>query len=52
MTTNELSKEEEELITLLRNYRRAYPNGAKWLNEEIKHLVLVLKDPGYYEGQE
>lgn len=52
MTLNELTKEEAELITYLRNYRKAYPNGAKWMNDEIKHLVLVLKDPSYYEAEE
>lgn len=49
MQTNELTKEEAELITLLRLYRRAYPNGAKWMSEDINHLVLLLKDPSYCE---
>jgi len=27
----EVSSDEEELITALRNYRKAYPNGEPWL---------------------
>lgn len=52
MTKDELSREEAELINLLRNYRSAYPNGAKWMKEEIKHLTLILQDPSYRLNQE
>ncbi len=40
----ELTKQEEELIKQLRNYRKAYPNGAKMLEIEIMDLVYELME--------
>ncbi len=49
MKQQELTDEEWELITQLRNYRRAYPNGKRWMKVEIDDLVAMLKDPAYQE---
>lgn len=44
MITAELTEEEWELIQTIRNYRKAYPNGAKILKTEINELMDVLMD--------
>lgn len=40
----EYTENEKELIQLIRNYRRAYPNGAKMLEREIIELVYELME--------
>lgn len=40
----EYTENERELIRLIRNYRRAYPNGAKMLEREIIELVYGLME--------
>lgn len=40
----EYTENEEELIRLIRNYRSAYPNGAKMLEREIIELVYDLME--------
>lgn len=40
----EYTEIEKELINLIRNYRRAYPNGAKMLEREIIEFVYDLMD--------
>lgn len=40
----EYTENEKELIQLIRNYRRAYPNGAKMLEREIIELVYDLME--------
>ena len=42
----EYTENEKELIRLIRNYRRAYPNGAKMLEREIIGLVYDLMEGG------
>ena len=39
MVTKEITAEEWFLIETIRNYRKAYPNGAKMLKTEIMELV-------------
>jgi hypothetical protein len=48
----EITSKEWELITLLRNYRKAYPNGARMLEEEIQMVVDELMDIQYQEEEE
>ena len=40
----EYTENEEELIRLIRNYRSAYPNGARMLEREIIELVYDLME--------
>lgn len=40
----EYTENEKELIRLIRNYRSAYPNGAKMLECEIIELVYDLME--------
>lgn len=40
----ELTNEEQDLIRLIRNYKRAYPNGARMLENEILSLVYELME--------
>lgn len=40
----EYTKREKELVELIRNYRRAYPNGAKMLEREILEAVYDLME--------
>ena len=40
----EMAENEKELIRLIRNYRAAYPNGAKMLEREIMELVYDLME--------
>lgn len=40
------------LIETIRNYRKAYPNGAKMLKTEIMELLNELMDLDYKENQE
>lgn len=40
----ELTPTEQELIEQLRNYRKAYPNGARMLEMEIFDLVYELME--------
>ena len=52
MQKQELTKEEWDLIKTLRDYRKAYPNGARMLEMEINDLVDILMDIEYQEEQE
>lgn len=40
----EYTEKENDLIQLIRNYRRAYPNGARVLEQEIMELVYELME--------
>ena len=46
MVTKEITAEEWFLIETIRNYRKAYPNGAKMLENEINENL------DYKENQE
>lgn len=48
MTEQKLATEEWELIEMLRNYRRGYPN-TKFLRREITIKVAELLKPSYRE---
>ena len=50
MITKDISDKEWELIALLRNYRRAYPNGARMLEAEIQDVLDELMDIQYRES--
>ncbi|SDE69507.1 hypothetical protein [Riemerella columbipharyngis] len=47
MVTKQITTEEWELIETIRNYRKAYPNGARMLKAEIQDLLDELMDLGY-----
>lgn len=40
----ELTEDEKELIRLIRNYRKAFPNGARMLERELLELVYQLME--------
>lgn len=40
----ELTEKEKDLIETIRNYRRAYPNGARPLEQLILELVYELME--------
>ena len=40
----ELTEDEKELIRLIRNYRKAFPNGERMLEREILELVYQLME--------
>lgn len=46
MEYRELTNKEWELIEVLRNYRKGYPN-TKFLRWEIKELIEELKQADY-----
>ena len=52
MVTKEITSEEWFLIETIRNYRKAYPNGARMLKAEIQELLNELMDLNYKENQE
>ena len=52
MVTKEITSEEWFLIEAIRNYRQAYPNGARMLTAEIQELLNELMDLDYKENQE
>jgi hypothetical protein len=52
MVTKEITSEEWFLIETIRNYRKAYPNGARMLKAEIQELLNELMDLDYKENQE
>lgn len=52
VVTKEITSEEWFLIETIRNYRKAYPNGAKMLKTEIMELLNELMDLDYKENQE
>ena len=52
MVTKEITSEEWFLIEAIRNYRKAYPNGARMLKAEIQELLNELMDSDYKENQE
>lgn len=52
MVTKEITSEEWFLIEAIRNYRKAYPNGARMLTAEIQELLNELMDLDYKENQE
>lgn len=49
MTTKQITEEEWQLINAIRNYRRAYPNGARMLKIDIQDLLDELMDLSYQE---
>ncbi|MGQ1929804.1 hypothetical protein [Ornithobacterium rhinotracheale] len=51
MIQKEITEEEWDLINAIRNYRKAYPNGAKMLKNEIQDLVDELMDLDYQEQE-
>ena len=52
MIKKEITAEEWFLIETIRNYRKAYPNGARMLENEINEIVDELMDLNYKENQE
>ena len=52
MVTKEITAEEWFLIETIRNYRKAYPNGARMLENEINEILDELMDLDYKENQE
>ena len=52
MVTKEITAEEWFLIETIRNYRKAYPNGARMLENEINEILDELMDLNYKENQE
>lgn len=52
MQAQEITAEEWQLIQTIRNYRKAYPNGARMLKTEIQELLNELMDLNYKENQE
>lgn len=52
MITKQLTEEEWQLINAIRNYRKAYPNGARMLEREINDLIDELMDIEYEEEKE
>lgn len=40
----EITEKENDLIETIRNYRRAYPNGAEQFEKEIIAMVYDLMD--------
>ena len=40
------------MIETIRNYRKAYPNGARMLENEINEILDELMDLNYKENQE
>lgn len=49
MQAQEITAEEWQLIQTIRNYRKAYPNGARMLESEIQDLLDELMDLDYRE---
>ena len=52
MVTKEITAEEWFLIETIRNYRKAYPNGARMLENEINEILDELMDLDYKENKE
>ena len=52
MIKKEITAEEWFLIETIRNYRQAYPNGARMLENEINEILDELMDLNYKENQE
>ncbi len=52
MIKKEITTEEWFLIETIRNYRKAYPNGARMLENEINEILDELMDLNYKENQE
>ena len=52
MVTKEITSEEWFLIEAIRNYRKAYPNGARMQKAEIQELLNELMDLDNKENQE
>lgn len=52
MVTKEITAEEQFLIETIRNYRKAYPNGARMFENEINEILDELMDLDYKENQE
>lgn len=52
MITKQITEEEWQLINAIRNYRKAYPNGARMLEREINDLIDELMDIEYEEERE
>ena len=44
MVTKEITAEEWFLIETIRNYRKAYPNGARMLENEINEILKDAKE--------
>lgn len=52
MIKKEIIVEEWFLIETIRNYRKAYPNGARMLENEINEILDELMDLDYKENKE
>ena len=52
MIKKEITVEEWFLIETIRNYRKAYPNGARMLENEINKILDELMDLDYKENKE
>ena len=52
MIKKEITVEEQFLIETIRNYRKAYPNGARMLENEINEILDELMDLDYKENKE
>lgn len=52
MESKEITAEEWYLIKCIRNYRNAYPNGARTLEKEIIETLDELMDLNYKEHQD
>jgi len=52
MIKKEITVEEWFLIETIRNYRKAYPNGARMLENEINEILDELMDLDYKENKE
>lgn len=52
MIKKEITAEEWFLIETIRNYRKAYPNGARMLENEINEILDELMDLNYKENKE
>lgn len=52
MELKEITTEEWFLIKTIRNYRNAYPNGARMYEKEINDILDELMDLDYKENQE
>lgn len=52
LVTKTITDKEWELIDTIRNYRNAFPNGARMMKAEIQDLLDELMDLEYSEIQE
>ena len=50
--TKEVTEKEWELISTIRNYKRAFPNGSRMMKLEIMTLLDELMSSGEEEEEE